>query len=105
MLDVGGTLLRAKVGASGVGKFSPLFDAATMDSVSGLATARFVVSNADGTLLIGGGVTICRMEAGRVTVFGEVDGLPPDARQVALQTSNGTLWTRSLNHIAWRKPG
>ncbi len=105
VLDVAGTLLRAQVVGSAAGKFSPLFDAATLARTPGLATARFVGPGSDGTLLIGCGVTICRMEAGRVTVLGEVDGLPPDAWQVTLQTPDGTLWARSLNHIAWRKPG
>ncbi len=115
VLDAGGTLLRAPVGDSGVGAFSPLLDAASLEAVPGLAKARFVVPDADGALLAGCGVALCRIEPGRiepgriepgrVTVLGEDDGLPADAWQVALRASDGTLWTRSLDRIAWRRPG
>ncbi len=105
VFDMDGTLLRAPVGDSSVGAFSPLLDAATLDSVPDLAKARFVVPETDGGLLVGCGVAVCSIEAGRVTVLGATDGLPPDAWQVALRTSDGTLWARSMDRIAWRKPG
>ena len=105
VLDIDGTLLTAPVAASTVGQFSPLFDAKTLATIPDLAKARFVVPDANGALLIGCGMAICRLEAGRVTVLGKADGLPADSWQVALRTPDGTLWTRSLDHIAWRRPG
>ncbi len=105
VFDVDGMLLRAAVGDDSVGKFSPLLDAATSDSVPGLAKARFVAPGTDGAWLAGCGVAVCSIEAGRVAVLGAADGLPADTWQVALRTSDGTLWVRSLDRIAWRKPG
>ena len=105
VLDVGGTLLHASVGTDAVGTFAPLFDAATLDSIPGLAHARFVAPDTDGAMLIGCGVAICRASAGHVTVLGQSDGLPPDAWQVALRTADGTIWARSLKQIAWRRRG
>ena len=105
VLDMDGTLLRASVGDGAVGEFSRLLDTATLDSVPDLAKARFVALDTDGALLVGCGVAVCRIEDGRVAVFGESDGLPPDAWQAALRTPDGTLWARSLDRIAWRKPG
>ena len=105
VLDVGGTLLRAQVRGNAVGEFSPLLDAATVDSIPGLAQVRFVAQGAGGALLVGCGIALCHIEAGQVTVLGEADGLPADAWQVATSTSDGTLWTRSLEQIAWRRRG
>ena len=105
VLDVGGTLLSAPVDSHAVGKFSPLFDAATLAAIPGLAKARFVVRDPMGGLLIGCGGAICRMNAGRVTVLAAADGLPAEDWQVALRTEDGTLWARSLDHLAWRRPG
>ncbi len=105
VVDVGGTLLSAPVDRHIVGRFSPLFDAATLAAIPGLAKARFVVSDAMGGLLIGCGGAICRTNAGRVTLFGTAEGLPAEDWQVALRTDDGTLWARSLDHLAWRRPG
>ena len=105
VIDVNGTLLGAPVDGHGAGKFSPLFDASTLAGAPGLAKARFVVPDPPGGLLIGCGVAICRANAGRVTVFGAADGLPAEAWQVARRTDDGTLWARSLDHLAWQRPG
>ncbi len=105
VLDVDGTLLGARIGAGTVGRFSPLFDAATLARVPDLARARFVAPDTGGGLLIGCGVSICQEAGGRVAVLGEADGLPADAWQVAIRTPDGTLWARSLDRIAWRRPG
>ncbi|MGI4975455.1 MAG: EAL domain-containing protein [Janthinobacterium lividum] len=123
VLDVGGTLLRAPLSAgphppaggvaggvangvaNGVGAFSPLLDQAALDGAPGLADARFVVSDPAGGLIAGCGTGLCRIEGGRVTVLGEAQGLPPDAWQVAFAAPDGTLWARSLERIAWRRPG
>ena len=105
VLDVGGALLGAPVGDEAVGRFSPMFDAATLARVPGLAAARFVMPDTGGGLLIGCGGSICREAGGRVAVLDEADGLPADGWQVAIQTADGTLWARSLDRIAWRRPG
>ncbi len=105
VLDVGGALLGAPISDDAVGRFSPVFDAATLARVPDLASARFVTSDIQGGLLIGCGVSICHETGGRVAVLGEADGLPADGWQVAIQTPDGTLWVRSLDHIAWRRPG
>ncbi len=104
-LDVDGRILRAPVGASSVGAFQPVFDAATLARIPGLGKARFVAPGAQDGLLIGCGVALCQAKDGGVTVLGEADGLPPDAWQVALRAPDGTLWVRSLDRLAWRAPG
>ncbi|MGI4945746.1 MAG: EAL domain-containing protein [Janthinobacterium lividum] len=110
VLNVGGTLLRAPLGGGsagipGVGAFAPLLNEATLTGVPGLKKARFVVPDTGGALLVGCGTALCRVEGGRASVLGEADGLPADAWQVALRASDGTLWARSLDRIAWRRPG
>ncbi len=105
VLDVGGALLHAPVAGGVVGAFSPLLDPAVLDGTPGLADARFVVPDPAGGLIAGCGTGLCRVEGGRVTVLGEAQGLPPDAWQVALAAPDGTLWARSLERIAWRRPG
>ena len=105
VMDVDGTLLRAPAGPGGVGHFAKLFDAATLAAEPVLAHARFVAPDADGGLLFGCGVALCRYGGGRLATFGRNDGLPADTWQTALRTEDGTLWVRSLTHLAWRRPG
>ena len=98
VLDNGGRLIEAAVDARGVGRFSPV-------AAPGLGTVRFVAVDGDDALLAGCGTGLCRVENGRVERFGEGDGLPADAWQVAVRAPDGTLWVRSLDRIAWRRPG
>ena len=95
----------ARVGAHDVGAFHPMLEASTLAATPGLAKARFVAPDVGGGLLVGCGPAICLIDAGRVARLDAADGLPPDAWQVALRAADGTLWTRSLDRLAWRKPG
>ena len=105
VLDLDGTVLRAPIGAGGVGPFEPLFDATTLRRIPALGKAGFVAPDAHGALLVGCGVAICRVaDDGRVTVLGAADGLPVDTWQVALRTPDDTLWARSLDRLARRGP-
>lgn len=105
IVDSGGTLLRARLGIHTTEPFAPLLSPATSAANPKLKQSRFVVSDIDGALLIGCGGAICRLKDGRVSTFGLADGLPADAWQVALRTPDGTLWARSLDRLAWRRPG
>ena len=110
VLDAGGVLLRARLAKDAVdrdvvGTFSPLFGPAALAGTPGLGAARFVVPDTNGGLLIGCGDAICRETGGSITVLGKGDGLPPDTWQVALRTPDGTIWARSLDQLAWRRPG
>ena len=105
IVDSGGTLLSAPVEMHGTGRFSPLLDPAASDASPELGRSRFVVSDSGGALLVGCGEAICRLKDGRVSLFGRADGLPADAWQVALRAPDGTLWARSLDRLAWRRPG
>ena len=105
ILDIDGTLLTAPANVHATGSFSPLLSPATLQAHPELGQSRFVVSGTDGGLLIGCGSGICRLKDGRVAVYGVDDGLPADAWQVALRTPDGTLWARSLDRLAWRRPG
>jgi diguanylate cyclase (GGDEF)-like protein len=105
VIDTGGTLLRAPVGANGVGSFSPLMTPAVLALHPALDDVRFVVTDAAGGLLIGCGTALCRVQGDRSEMFGAADGLPQDDWQVALRTPDGTLWARSLDRVAWRPAG
>ena len=104
VIDDAGKLLRATIGAHGAGPFSLLLDAGTLAAIPGLSSARFVVSDRDGGLLIGCGTGICRMKGGRMSTFGPADGLPADEWQTAIQAPDGTVWARSLRRLAWLRP-
>ncbi len=105
IIDSDGTLLSAPVDMHGTGKFSPLPSSAWAAADHGLSRSRFIASDAEGGLLIGCGEAICRLKDGRAQIFGVADGLPADAWQVALRAPDGTLWARSLDRLAWRRPG
>ncbi len=106
VVDVGGTLLRASVRDDAIGRFAPLFSPAAVAAMPRLAAAGFVISDAGGGFLFGCGDRLCRVAADRsVSVMGPVVGLPADNWQTALRTPDGTVWVRSLNHLAWKKPG
>ncbi len=83
----------------------PLFDAATIARVPALDKAVFVVPDTAGGLLIGCGHRICRSMNHDISVLGAADGLPDETWLAALRTSDGTIWARSLQHLAWRKAG
>ena len=105
IVDSNGTLLRAPLTIHATGPFAPLLSPTMAAANSDLKHARFVISDLDGALLAGCGGAICRLKDGHVDTFGPADGLPADAWQVALRTSDGTLWARSLDRLAWRRPG
>ena len=100
-----GRLLAARVSADTVGPFRPAFGDATLAAFADLKRTRFVVADGQGGVLLGCGDAICRFGDGRVTEFGRPDGLPAADWQVAVRTTDGTLWTRSLDHLAWLQPG
>ncbi len=104
IVDNGGRFLRASVGRHAVGPFLPVFDQATLTATPDLAQARFVVADTDGALLVGCGQAICRVKDGRIIAYGPADGLPADAWRAAIRTTDGTLWVRSVGHLAWRGP-
>ncbi len=105
LLDDGGTLLVARLREDTTPRFSALLDRATLDAHPQLRQARFVAADPAGGWLIGCGVAICRLDGGRATVLGKDEGLPEDSWQVAIRTPDGTLWARSLDRLAWRRPG
>ena len=105
IIDAGGTLLRAPVGAHRVGSFSPLLAPAVLASHRALSDVRFVVADPAGGLLLGCGTALCRVQDGHTEIFGAADGLPADDWQVALRTPDGALWARSLDRLAWRPAG
>ena len=106
VVDVGGTLLRAFVRDDAAGPFAPLLHPAAVAAMPRLATASFVASDANGGFLFGCGNALCRVAAdGSVSAMGPAAGLPADNWQTALHAADGTVWVRSLNHLAWKKPG
>ncbi len=106
VVDAGGTLLHASVGDDATGPFAPMFSPAAVAAIPRLATVSFVASDASGGFLFGCGDALCRAAAdGSVSAMGPTAGLPADNWQTALHAVDGTVWVRSLNHLAWKKPG
>ena len=105
VIDNDGTLLRAPLTVHGTGPFASLLGPTMAAANPELKRSRFVVSDADDAILVGCGAAICRLKDDHLTTFGPADGLPADAWQVALRTPDGTLWARSLDRLAWRRPG
>ena len=105
VVDDHGTLLQAPLGRHHVGRFSPVIDDATLKVIPSLAIAGFVNTDAKGGLLVGCGVALCRIADGRVEIFNSTEGLPRDTWQIATQSPDGTIWARSLDRLAWRRPG
>ena len=105
VLDVNGVVLQSPVRPGASGPFTNLFDAAALAETPELGHARFVAADAAGGLLIGCGKALCRASGGHVTVYGQAAGLPPDIWRTALRTADGTLWARSLDRLAWLRPG
>ena len=98
-----GMLLAAPVTPHGVGVFAPLLDAGTVRAHPELAHAGFVVSDGNG-FLVGCGTMVCRIADGQVSVMGRDVGLVAEPWEAALRTKDGTLWLRSLHHLAWQRP-
>ena len=105
VLDVDGVLETVATDSGPPASPRRLFDAAAIARVPALGKANFVVSDGAGGLLIGCGHRICRSVNHDLTVLGAADGLPDETWVVALRTPDGTIWARSLQHLAWRGPG
>ena len=104
-LVLNGRLFQAGVSGDAVGPFHPVFGASDLTQYPALNDLRFVTPDARGGLLIGCGSAICRLADKHLTITGVSQGLPADRWQIALQTPDGTLWARSLDHLAWRRSG
>ncbi len=97
-----GRLLAARVSDGAIEPFRPAFGSATPVAPD-LAQTRFVVSDPRGGVLLGCGQAICRLAGDRLVRLDS--DLPADEWQAALRTPDGTLWARSLDHLAWMQPG
>ena len=105
MLDVDGTIEAVPIGADPLAAPRPLFDAATISRTPALAHAVFVVADGGQGLLIGCGPQICRSTQAGVAMLGAAEGLPAETWLTALRTADGTVWARSLKHLARLAPG
>lgn len=104
VLEVDGAVEAVPVGADPGAPYA-LFDAATLARIPALGAAVFVASDGTDGLLIGCGQQLCRSTPAGVAVLGAADGLPAETWLTALRTADGTIWARSLQHLAWRARG
>ncbi len=101
-----GALLHARIQDGKVGPFVRLSGHAQPGSAAALPDARFVIAAGHDDVLIGCGSGICRLDhGGAMENYGAADGLPADQWDVATRTADGALWARSLDRLAWRRPG
>lgn len=105
VLLVDGEVEAVPIGLDRVAAPRPLFDAATLARTPALAHAVFVAPDGTEGVLIGCDRQICRSTQAGLTVLGATDGLPAETWLTALRTPDGTIWARSLQHLAWRAPG
>ncbi len=101
-----GMLLHAHIRDDTIGQLLPLFDRPVSGRAPPFAQAGFITAAGNSRFLIGCGSGICQLDRrGAVESYGAADGLPPDQWDVAIRTSDGVLWARSLGRLAWRQPG
>ncbi len=105
VFEVDGTVEAVPIGLEPLAAPRPLFDAATVARNPALGAAVFVASDGADGLLIGCGQEICRSSTAGISVLGAAEGLPREQWLTALRAPDGTIWARSLQHLAWRAPG
>ena len=105
VIDVDGRIDTIPTGSDALAAPQPLFDAPTVAGIPALNHAVFVAADGKRGLLIGCGERICHSSREGVAVLGVNEGLPAETWLTALQAPDGTLWARSLQHLAWRAPG
>ena len=64
-----------------------------------------VLSRQDDSILFGCASGICRLAAGKVSLFGPEQGLPEDNWVRMFERFNGDVWARSPHHIACLRSG
>lgn len=105
VMEVDGIVETVPIGLDPAAGPRPLFDAGTVARIPALGRTVFVAADGAAGLLIGCGPQICRSTAAGVSVLGAADGLPAETWLTARRTPDGTIWARSLQHLAWRAPG
>ena len=81
-------------------------DRAAMKAPGARAPPRLETVYVDhGTILVGCGLSVCRVQAGRLVDYATAYGLPPDHWAALLRDHDGTLWLRSPRRIAWLARG
>jgi signal transduction histidine kinase/ligand-binding sensor domain-containing protein/ActR/RegA family two-component response regulator len=66
----------------------------------GVAGVNSVLIDPDGTVWFGCGQRICRLDhGGSTSVFGTIEGVPPDQWGALLRDRKGNLWARAVKHL------
>ncbi|WP_170304187.1 ligand-binding sensor domain-containing diguanylate cyclase [Duganella radicis] len=64
-----------------------------------------LMADADGSLWMGCGKTLCVHDARGLTMLGAGDGVPEDVWRNIRRTADGTLWARGRHHVIVLEPG
>ena len=91
-------LLTGEVKPDGSASFRALPEARA-DAVSG------VYAEADGRVWFSSGRQLGLLEGGRVRIYDEKDGLPPERWSAMLRDPRGELWVRGSQHLSVLPPG
>ena len=77
----------------------PYFDARQLQSTPALAHLNSLYADAQGRLWLGCGVRVCGVDSGRVSSWGEADGVPEDEWHSWTLDAQQRLWLRGLKHV------
>ena len=89
----------------GDGDSVPMFARTHTPGLDASRTKADAVFRFGSELWFGCGGGLCKEERGRVTAFGEAQGLPSDAWTGIGATPDGTLWARSSTKLFFKAPG
>ena len=77
----------------------PYFNATQLQSTPELAHLNSLYADAKGRVWFGCGVRICGIENGRLSAWGETEGVPADEWHSWTLDSQQRLWVRGLKHV------
>lgn len=76
-----------------------VFDTDRLRATPPLAHLTSLYLNPDGSVWLGCGTMICRLQSGVVTAFGKSEGVPADRWLSWVLDAEQRLWVRGLNHV------
>ena len=105
LVQSNGRLFRIQPDHKGGWSGTPFFSAAQLDARHELNDLRGILRDADGTIWMGCGVSLCRYGDGKLTVMGSAQGLPEQHLQGLLREADGTLWVAGSGQLLMLAPG
>jgi len=105
LVQSNGRLQRVERDARGGWSATPVFSDAQIAAQPELRDLGAVLRDADGTLWLGCGTSLCRYRDGLVTLLGAAQGLPPRHWDALLRDAAGALWVGGPDRVLALAPG